>query len=249
MADSVVELQELGPGIIQVRMQDRVNKNTFSPELIRDLNAAFKSINEAPDCKVVILTGYDSYFASGGTQQGLVALQEGQAKFTDVSHYTLPLYCNVPVISAMQGHGIGGGFIIGLFGDIVILGRESVYTTNFMKYGFTPGVGATYIVPKKCGVALAQEMLITARTYRGGELERRGVPFPVLPRADVLDYAKTLAQEISEKPRISLVTLKEHLVTEVRNELPGFLHREVEMHKATLHRREIKERIQTLFGR
>src|SRR5215475_1890697 len=136
MADSVVELQELEPGIIQVRMQDRVNKNTFSPELIRDLTAAFKSINEALDCKVVILTGYDSYFASGGTQQGLVALQEGQAKFTDVSHYTLPLYCKVPVISAMQGHGIGGGFVIGLFGDIVILGRESVYTTNFMKYGF-----------------------------------------------------------------------------------------------------------------
>lgn len=37
---------------------------------------------------------------------------------------------------------------MGLFADIVILSRESVYTANFMKYGFTPGMGATFIVPK-----------------------------------------------------------------------------------------------------
>ena len=52
----------------------------------------------------------------------------------------------------MQGHGIGGGFVVGLFADFVILSRESVYSTNFMKYKFTPGMGATYIVPKKIGI-------------------------------------------------------------------------------------------------
>ena len=133
--------------------------------------------------------------------------------------------------------------------DFVVLSRESVYTTNFMKYGFTPGMGATYVLPKKLGFALAEEMLISARTYRGAELERRGVPFPVLPRAEVLAYARQLATEIAEKPRISLVTLKAHLVREVRQELGATITREVEMHEKTMHQPDVRERIERTFGR
>ena len=76
--------------------------------------------------KVVVLTGYDTYFASGGTRESLLAVHEARAKFTDVNLYSLPLECRIPVISAMQGHGIGGGFVLGLFADFVVLGGESV---------------------------------------------------------------------------------------------------------------------------
>ncbi len=106
-----------------------------------------------------------------------------------------------------------------MFADFPILSRESIYTTNFMKYGFTPGMGATFILPRKLGITLAEEMMIVARTYRGEELQRRGVPFPVLPRAEVAAYAFDLAKDIAEKPRISLVTLKDHLVASLRTGL------------------------------
>ncbi len=249
MAEPVVEVTELEPGVVQIRMQDRVNKNTFTNELIAGLTDAFESIHARTDCKVVILTGYDSYFSSGGTQEGLRDLFEGKFKFTDKDLYSLALNCPVPVIAAMQGHGIGGGFVMGLFADFVVLARESIYTTNFMKYGFTPGMGATYILPKKLGFSLAEEMMLTASTFRGEELQKRGIPFPVLPRDGVLDHARELARNLAEKPRVSLITLKSHLVAPLREELPSFIGKEIAMHALTFHQPEVKDRIEAFFGK
>ena len=185
MSSAVVSLEAIEPGILRVTMQDRVHHNSFSDELTLGLLEVFQQIETRPDAKAVILTGYDSYFATGGTREGLLSLHEEKGSFADTNLYRLALDCPVPVIAAMQGHGIGGGFVMGLFADLVILSRESVYTTNFMTYGFTPGMGATWIVPQKLGLTLGGEMLLLGRNYRGEELKQRGVPFPVLPRTEV----------------------------------------------------------------
>ena len=249
MTSPVLDIQEIAPGIVQLTMQDREHKNTFSDQLIAELIEGFQRIQRNPNYRVAILTGYDTYFCSGGTQEALTILHEGRGKFSDNNLYSLPLECEIPVISAMQGHGIGGGFVFGLFADFVVLSRESVYTTNFMKYGFTPGMGATYVLPEKLGISLAQEMLMSARNFRGEELAKRGVPFPVLPRLEVLPYAQQLAHDIAEKPRTSLVTLKSHLVRTLRQDLPAVIEQEIAMHDLTFHRPEVKERIDKLFGK
>lgn len=245
--DETVKLQEIIPGVQQITMEDRINKNTFSPELMEGLATAFAKIKEDHRCKVVILTGYDSYFASGGTKELLLDLQQGKNKFTDANIYSLALECPVPVISAMQGHGIGGGFVMGLFSDIILLSRESIYTTNFMKYGFTPGMGATLIVPKKLGIVLGHEMLLNAQTYRGQDLKERGLGFSVYPRTEVLSQAIKVAQQLADKPRVSLITLKEHLAQPILQELPAIVRKEVEMHEKTFHHDEVRERIHKLF--
>jgi polyketide biosynthesis enoyl-CoA hydratase PksI len=249
MSDRIIDIKEPEAGIVQVTMQDRVNKNTFTDELIDGLTEAFEAIKARTDYKVVILTGYDNYFSSGGTQEGLRELFEGKVKFTDKDLYSLALNCPIPVIAAMQGHGIGGGFVMGMFADFVILARESVYTTNFMKYGFTPGMGATFILPKKLGFSLAEEMMLTASTYRGEELQKRGVPFTVIARESVLAHAFELAKSLAEKPRVSLVTLKAHLVASLREQLPMFIEKEIAMHELTFHQPEVKDRIEAFFGK
>ena len=249
MTKSVVDLHEVRPGIVQITMQDKINKNTFTKELIHGLFQSFESIRGNANYKVVILTGYDSYFSSGGTKEGLLAIHEGKTNFSNTSIYGLALDCEIPVISAMQGHGIGGGFALGLFSDFVIMSRESVYTTNFMKYGFTPGMGSTFILKEKLGLSLAEELLITAGTYRGVDLEKRGIPFPVLPRVDVLNYALQLAIQVAEKPRVSLITLKDHLVASLRKQLPEVIEKELAMHEKTFHQPEVRERIEKLFGK
>jgi polyketide biosynthesis enoyl-CoA hydratase PksI len=249
MSGQVVEIKELDAGIVQVKMQDRVHKNTFTDELIRGLTDAFEGIKAGSDYKVVILTGYDSYFSSGGTQQGLRDLFEGKFRFTDKDLYSLALNCPIPVIAAMQGHGIGGGFVMGMFADLVVLAREGVYAANFMKYGFTPGMGATLILPNKLGISLAGEMMLTGSTYRGEELQRRGVPFPVVPRESVLEHALELARNLAEKPRMSLVTLKDHLVAPLREQLPRFIEQEIAMHERTFHQPGVKDRIEAFFGK
>jgi polyketide biosynthesis enoyl-CoA hydratase PksI len=248
MSDPIVEFTEMEDGVVQIRMQDRAHKNTFTNELIDGLTAAFARIAAGPRYKAVVLTGYDSYFSSGGTQEGLRDLFEGKFRFTDKDLYSLPLNCPVPVVAAMQGHGIGGGFVMGMFADLVVLARESIYTANFMKYGFTPGMGSTFILPRKLGLVLAEEMMLGAGSYRGEELHRRGVPFAVLPRENVLPHALELARSLAQKPRLSLVTLKSHLVAPLRQELQGFIDQEVAMHELTFHQAEVKERIEACFG-
>lgn len=245
----VLTLREIEPGIVQLTMQDRQYKNTFSNALTVGLLRAFEQIKGNAAYRVVVLTGYDSYFCSGGTQESLTMLHEGKGRFSDTNLYSLALDCEIPVIAAMQGHGIGGGFVFGMFSDLVVLCRESIYTTNFMKYGFTPGMGATCVLPKKLGISLAQEMLMSARNFRGEELATRGVPFPVLTRSEVLPHALQLARDIAEKPRTSLVALKAHLVRELRQQLASFVEQEVAMHEITFHQPEVKERIERLFGR
>ncbi|MCD4502320.1 polyketide synthase [Chromobacterium vaccinii] len=249
MSGPVVAVENVLPGVALIRMQDRVNKNTFTFEMIDRLTEAFAEAGARQDVRAVVLTGYDSYFSSGGTQEGLRDLFEGRYRFTDKDLYSVALNCPLPVVAAMQGHGIGGGFVLGLFADMAVLARESVYTANFMKYGFTPGMGATLVLPEKLGPALAQEMMLGAGNYRGEELQRRGAPFPVLPREQVLPHALELAASLAEKPRQSLVALKRHLSASLRARLPAFIEQELELHEQTFHQPEVRERIEALFGR
>ncbi len=249
MQNSAVSLNYHKNEIAVITMQDKVSKNAFSDELIDGLVAAFDSVRNNENCKVVILTGYDTYFASGGTIEGLISLHEGKKKFTDFALYELPLNCDLPVIAAMQGHGIGGGFVLGLFADFVVLSQESVYTTNFMNYGFTPGFGSTYILEKKLGFSIAQEMLMSGENYRGYELEKRGVPFSVEPRVAVMHRAMKLAESLAEKNTSSLKILKRHLVDDILISLPQIAEKELEMHEKTFHRNEVKERIESLYGK
>lgn len=248
MQDSVVDLQEIEPGIVQVTMQERIHKNTFSTELITGLMQAFESLRANMDCKVVILTGYDTYFACGGTQEGLLALYEGKAKMTDLHLYSMPLECDVPIIAAMQGHGLGGGLCLGLFCDFVIMSRESTYACNHMSYGFTPGDGATLILPRVLGQPLAQELLFTGKNIKGADLADRGAVVPILPRKDVLPYAIKMARELAEKPRESLMLLKQYMVTPLKEALTEVVEKEWAMQEKTLvNRREVLEKMLPAF--
>lgn len=244
----VVRYQYIEEGVVQITMEERAARNTFTLDLIHGIIEAFDSIKNDQNCKTVILTGFDNYFCCGGTKDELMKIFKGEINFNDLTFFTLPLFCDVPVISAMQGHGIGGGFVFGLYSDFTILGKENIYTTNFMKYGFTPGMGGTLVVPKRLGEAIGHEMLFSARNYRGEELKERGVNLKVVPKAEVVKEAIVLARSLAEKPRLSLVTLKNHLSKDLRDKIYEYIADEVKMHDITFHVPEVELRIEKLFG-
>jgi polyketide biosynthesis enoyl-CoA hydratase PksI len=246
---SGVEFRDAADGVALVTMCDRISKNAFSEGLVEGLRLAYCKAGESDRYRALVLTGYDTYFATGATRENLLALAEGAGTFADANVYNLALDCPIPVLSAMQGHGIGGGFIMGLFSDIVILSRESIYTANFMQYGFTPGMGATYILREKLGAALAHEMLLTGGRYRGEALQQRGASCLVLPRNEVVPRALRLAEELAEKPREALVLLKRHLARPIREALPAVLEQELLMHEHTMHRAEVQDRVIAQFGK
>jgi polyketide biosynthesis enoyl-CoA hydratase PksI len=246
---AVVRLQWLDAGIAVVSMADRESRNRFSEALVQGLCAAFERIEKASETRAVVVHGYDSYFCCGGTLEELLQLSSGQLQFTAFHYYDLLLRCSVPVIAAMQGHAIGGGLVFGAYADLIVLAEECIYCANFMDYGFTPGLGATAIIPRRFGELLGHEMLLTARSYHGGELRARGAPVRVTPRAHVIDEALMLARDLATKPPETLRQLKQAFVSAFRTEQETAVQRELRMHEVCFADPRVRERIVTHYQR
>ena len=116
-----------------------------------------------------------------------------------------------------------------------------------MKYGFTPGFGATFIMPYKFGHVLGAELLYTAQDYEGRDLKARNVPMRIVPRAQVDNVAMNMAKDFNQKPLVSLKLLKKHLVQEIKSDLPKAIEQELAMHKVSFSLPVVKENIEKLF--
>lgn len=248
MAD-VVTLRMLGPSIAVIAMEDREGRNTFTRALVGGLGQALGRVAADPGIKVVVIHGYDTIFCAGGTLEELLTLAESKVTFDAHNFFRALLDCPVPVVAAMQGHALGGGLVFGLYADLIVMAQESLYSANFMKYGITPGMGATVLLPLKLGMPLAQEMLFSARGYHGGVLRERGVGFPVVPRAETIPTAIRLAQDLADKSDVALRMLKQAMNERLLRDLPEAVARERAMHETSFAQPDIADRIAARFGR
>jgi len=243
-----VGLEILDGSIALVTMQDSANRNMFSETLLRGLLAKFTEIHNNPEIRAVVITGCGKVFSMGGTQEGLLGLVDQKARFTDVPFlYKGFLECPIPVVAAMQGHASGGGFLFGLYADFVVLAKEAVYVANFLEYGFTPGMGATLILPEKLGRNLASEMMLTARSFLGDELQRRGASVVVCEASSVLDEAFMIARLLAQRPLPAVKELKRALAEPLLRALPEALEKELAMHARTLLSAEVREKVEAHF--
>lgn len=245
---SVVQLRQ-NDQIYIVKMEDRESRNSFSPELVQGLKKTFCEINASENVKAVVIFGYDNYFCCGGTKEELLGILENKYNFSDETIYDLLLKCKVPVIAAMQGHAIGGGLAFGCFADMVVMAKEAIYSAAFMKYGFTPGFGSTYIIPKRFGDHLGYELLYTARNFYGSELLERGVPMKVVRKGEVIPTAMEMAHELADKSLLSLKLLKQSLTHQIVQELPKAIENEIHMHKLSFAQPVVRERIERVFAK
>ena len=233
MKAGLVALEIEADGVAIVRMLDRAGKNQFSYALLQALEAVFQEIAASELIKVVVITGFDDVFCLGGDREVLLAITKGEVTYTDLPFmYRGLLDCPYPVIAAMQGHAFGAGLAFGLYADITVLGEESLYTANFMKYGFTPGVGSTFILKEKLSYPLAFEMMWSAKEYTGSELKARGAPLLFRTNAEVMSEAMQIARSLARKPRYTLMIFKREMSTSMHEHLTPTIARELQMHKA-----------------
>jgi acyl transferase domain-containing protein/enoyl-CoA hydratase/carnithine racemase/acyl carrier protein len=249
IASPVVEAVLDADGILSVRMLDLDAKNLFTPALVQGLGEVFAQIAANPACKVVVLSGYDRFFSTGGTRETLQDIQAGKTQFTDSPVFITALRCPVPVVAAMQGHAVGGGLSLGLFADFALFATESQYLNPYLRYGFTPGGGATLIVPEILGSDLGHEALYTALEYAGGDLHARNSALAVHPRTELPERAIALARRLARHPRERLVALKAALNRPILNRLDAVFAQEIDMHaQSFVGKTDALERIHAHFG-
>ncbi|MEU3838483.1 polyketide synthase [Streptomyces sp. NPDC028635] len=246
-ATSVVRLS-WEDAVAVVTLDDPDGRNTFSPGLTAGLVDCVETAAADPRTRVVLVEGRPELFCAGGTQRELVNFARGNGSFDTDDFFRVFARCPLPVVAAVQGHAIGGGLVLALYADFAVFSERSVYAANFMRYGFTPGMGATHLLPERFGRELGTEMLFSARNYRGAELRERGAPIRVVPHADVPATARELARSVSMAPRASLELLKRELATPVLVATGAAVAREAALHRTSFRLPEVLERIVAGYG-
>jgi polyketide biosynthesis enoyl-CoA hydratase PksI len=229
MSSGPVHVELTGP-VATVTLADQDNRNRFTPALRRSLPAALAEAAACDSVSVVVLEGLPDVFCAGVGRDELLGGQE-MSNSDGWQLVRSPLECPLPVIAAARGHALGGGLLLALYADLVILGARSGYAANFLSYAFAPCYGATFLVPARLGARLGAEMLYSARPYSGRELAERRPELLVMPNEQVVPAAHRLAERMAKAPRRSLELLKERLAVPLLQgtadaftaELPGHL--------------------------
>ncbi|HEX8095914.1 SDR family NAD(P)-dependent oxidoreductase, partial [Jatrophihabitans sp.] len=230
-AGTPVTLRRLDGGIALLSMQ--AGANMFDTVLLDGLRSAFTEIAGDDSVRAVVLTGTPEVFSMGATPDGLLRLAGGDSRFTDHPFmYEGLLRCDRPVITAMQGHASGGGLAFGLFADLVVLSRQGMYSANFVTLGFTPGMGASFVLEERLGAAIARELMFTGRSLSGAELAERGAAVRIVDASQVMPTALGLARSIAQKDPGPVRVLKRDLAGRSLQKLAEVIQRESDMHDA-----------------
>ncbi len=234
-------------GVARLKMQDEATQNRFSHAFIQDMLDALDEL-AARQPKVLILSGLPGVFSGGAEKQDLLALCDGRGQVKDLALSERLVALPFPVIAAMEGHAVGGGLVLAACSDVVVAARESRYGAVFMGMGFTPGMGCTRLLAELVGPFLANEMMFTAKCFKGRELEGRGTQINyILPKTEVLAKAENIALQISEKRLQSIVLLKQSLGGRKRALLAEALAEEDRMHRLCFADPETRARIEEMY--
>ncbi|WP_331751247.1 polyketide synthase (plasmid) [Streptomyces globisporus] len=236
----------LDPPLAHVTLQDSVHGNRITPQLRSALPEAMRQAASHPDVRVIVLAGQPQTFCAGGTSEDLTH-ESGTHSLDGWDFVRAAADCPLPVVSSVQGHAIGGGLLLALYADAVVLSETSRYCANFLTYGFTPCLGATFLLPSVMGQMLGTEMLYSGRPYLGRELAARGAGVNITAHHLVAHKAVTLAQRMAQAPRLTLELLKQEVVGPARQQALSALGREIANHAATLTSPEVRQRITALY--
>lgn len=223
------------PGVLAITMTDPATGNALGEGMVHALRDAFAAAAAAAAAvRVVVLLGEGPTFSSGAPPDLLQRFARGELEPTEIWLPRVLLDCPVPVIAAMAGHAVGGGFALGLSADLVILGAESRYGFTFMNMGFTPGMGSTALAEHVLSRAIAHELLYTGELRKGSAFAGAAGLNAIVPAAAVADHALAIAARIADKPRPALALLKRSLSLPRRQAFEQSITVESLMHELTL---------------
>ena len=243
--NDAINIEYYTPEIAIFHMADRETKNRFTDQFVALAIRQLNHLQSDRNVKVVILKGLSDIFCAGATKEELIKLCSGEISAKDLLLSETLLAMPVPVIAAMEGGAVGGGLVVGLCADIILMAERSMYGGGFTDLGFTPGMGFTRLLGSLVGEYIANEMMFTGSLFKGRCFRAR-VNY-VLPKQDIMSKAISLAEIISEKPRKTLEVLKYSLSMEKRKCLIEARVHEDFMHQITFNQPGIQAMIEQRY--
>lgn len=202
-------------GIVEIQ---RPPHNFFDVLLIHQIADAFNTLDEDPSCRAVVLASQGKSFCAGANFGSGNEESSGDEEFTEEGfrNRTGSLYeegvrlfrAKKPLIAAIQGAAIGGGFGLSLVADFRVAAPEARFAANFVKLGIHPGFGLTVTLPRLVGPQFANLMFFTGRRIKGDEALARGLVDELVPLDEVRHRAIALAKEIAENAPLAVASTR-----------------------------------------
>jgi enoyl-CoA hydratase/carnithine racemase len=197
-------------GVITLNRPD--NRNSMTPELL-DAFAAASAEARAASLRCLVVTGTGTCFSAGADFKSTLQRADDRSLAHERSYAMYEPFLSlldvaVPVIGALNGHAVGGGFGLALVCDLRIGARDAKYGANFVKIGLSPGMAISYLLPRLIGAARASELLLTGRLVDGAEAEHLGILNRAVAADAVLGEALALARAIAANAPLAVRATK-----------------------------------------
>ncbi len=191
---------------------DRPKANAINAATSQAMRAAFKQLQDDDDLSVGIITGGGDRFFSAGWD--LKTAAEGEAPDADqgVGGFAgLTEYWDLkkPVIAAVNGMALGGGFELALAADVIVAADHAEFALTEASIGLIADAGGVIRLPRRLPRAIAMEMMMTGRRASADELARWGLVNEVAPMVDLMKTARAMADRIASSAPLSLQAIKE----------------------------------------
>jgi len=195
-------------GVLTLTLNRPSKSNSLHPDLVAQLSAALNAAEADTALSVVVITGAGSSFCAGLDLELLVSwtTEEKLSYLGTVTKIFRRLWSmDQPVIAAVNGAAIAGGFDLAAFCDIRLAAREAIFGQAEINIGLTQIIHPLY---KSIGLARAKELAMTGQNISADEAFRIGLVNHVYPREELMARAMELARLLASKPRGALFATK-----------------------------------------
>jgi enoyl-CoA hydratase/carnithine racemase len=200
-------------GAVRVLTIDRAGRrNAFTVALYGELTAALRKADVDETVRAVVLTGAGPVFSAGTDLGELEAIARGAVPVGAASAFPslLDALCevDVPLIAAVNGHGVGLGATMLSFCDIVFMAQSARLKAPFAAMGVPPEAASSVLFPIRMGWQRAARTLLTSAWMSATEAMAAGLVSAVCADDAVLAEALRAAEEIAAHDRRATRTIK-----------------------------------------
>ncbi len=189
--------------------------NAINPETSAELYDAFTRFRDDDDAWAAILTGAgDKAFSAGNDLKATAASaargsSRAETRRVSFGGITKGFDCPKPMIAAVNGYAMGGGFELALACDIVVASENARFALPEPRVGLVAGAGGVHRLPRHIPLKIAMGLMLTGSQIDAQEAQRLGLVNEVVPLPALLDCARAWAERIFECSPISVRVTKE----------------------------------------
>jgi enoyl-CoA hydratase/carnithine racemase len=202
-------------GVRMITLNRPKQLNAMNRQLLRDLAAAFVAAHEDDATKVIIFTGAGRAFCAGDDLNEHVHPESEAAARNHVRTIQLVteaiLFGDKPVIGAINGWAVGGGFEWAINCDFPIWAESARAFFPELKWGMFVTGGVSSLLPALAGLQNAREMMFLGERYDAKTLLAKGVAWRVVPDAELMTEAQAVAEKLLAQSQRSVRAMKRAL--------------------------------------